>query len=272
MTAWSSFESRDAVVQPTQERNTTAMSSRSAARATCFACCLLVLWSAASAQAEAPEPAAAARERDPMGDLGLTFRLGYSHQNDGVIDNPAYNARLAEAAAMLPQATLESSGLVGGGGCSIIDERCRTRSRSGLLLAATLHFGGDGFGWDVEPYLMSASSALALGVYTGPKFDIHLANPVYFGFGFGLKVAYVWADGWEHAADIGGRIPVRVTYYLLEHLALVVEGSFGAGVSGYLNEKQQITDPRNGQPLGTVPKMSFGAARVWDLSVGVRFP
>ena len=53
---------------------------------------------------------------------------------------------------------------------------------------------------------------------------------------------------------------------------IAAEGGFGAGVSGYLVEKQQVTDPVSGQTLGTVPKMSFGAARVWDLSVGVRFP
>jgi hypothetical protein len=264
------------------------MSDLPTAALTCSACCLVaLLWaaplraqtaaaeaSAAPAATGAPPPAQGAdeTERDPMDALGLTFRLGYSHQNAGAIDNPVYNQAIADAAATLPMDVLVSSGLAGNGGCTVIDQRCRIPSRSGLLLAATLHLGGDGFGWDLEPYLMSASTALALGAYMGPKFDIHLSSPLYFGFGFGFKVAYVWADGWEHGADIGGRIPVRFTYYLLRNLALVVEGSFGAGVSGYLKEKQQITDPRNGEPLGTVPKMSFGAARVWDLSVGVRFP
>jgi hypothetical protein len=246
----------------------------------CSACCCLVaLLSAASARAEpgaeADAPHASRADeaaKDPMDDLGLTFRLGYSHQNPGSIDNPTYLPALADAAASLPMDVLESYGLVGSGGCTPIDRQCHTARRDGLLLSATLHLGGDGFGWDIEPYLMFAKSALALGAYSGPKFDIHVADPLYFGFGFGFKVAYVVADGWEHGADIGGRIPVRFTYYVTRNLALVVEGSFGAGVSGYLKEQQTITDPRTGQPLGTVPKMSFGAARVWDLSVGVRFP
>lgn len=225
-----------------------------------------------AAPSEESTPEADEDERDPMDVLGLTFRLGYSHQNAGSIENPVYSPALADAAANLSMDALVASGLVGNGGCTPIDEKCRTKSRDGLLLAATVHLGGDGFGWDIEPYLMSASSALALGAYTGPKFDIHLADPLYFGFGFGFKAAYVWADGWQHGADLGGRIPVRFTFYVTKHLALVAEGSFGAGVSGYLREQQQIVDPRNGQPIGTVPKMSFGAARVWDLSVGLRFP
>jgi hypothetical protein len=262
------------------------MSDLRMAALTCSCCLAALFWvapvraqtageataAAPATEARPPAPGTDATEPDPMDDLGLTFRLGYSHQNAGAIDNPVYNQAIADAAAMLPMDALVSSGLAGDGGCTVIDRRCRTPSRSGLLLAATLHLGGDGFGWDIEPYLMSASTALALGAYTGPKFDIHITDPLYFGFGFGFKIGYVWADGWEHGADLGGRIPVRFTYYLLRNLALVVEGSFGAGVSGYLKEKQQITDPRNGQPLGTAPKMSFGAARVWDLSVGVRFP
>jgi hypothetical protein len=248
-----------------------------------LACHLAVLLGAAPVWAEQPSPAKAQERsggepeedsgaRDPMNWLGLSFKAGYSHQNDGVIDNPVYNATIANAAAMLPEGVVESTGLVGNGGCSIIDRRCRTAGRSGFQLSGTLHLGGDGFGWDFEPYMMWSDAATALGLYNGPKFDIHLADPLYFGFGFGFKVAYVWADGWEHAADIGGRIPVHFTIYLARNLALTLEGAFGAGVSGYLVEKQQVTDPISGQTLGTVPKMSFGAARVWDLSAGVRFP
>jgi hypothetical protein len=244
--------------------------------------CLMILLGAAPVWAEDAEPGPTSAEsassgsetqraaHDPMDWLGLSLKLGYSHQNPGAIDNPVYNTTLAQAAAMLTRAELESTGLVGSGGCSLIDRRCHTAARSGFQLAATLHLGGDGFGWDVEPYMMWSDAATALGVYSGPKFDIHLADPLYFGFGFGFKLAYVWADGWQHAADIGGRIPVHVTMYLAKDLALTIEGAFGAGVSGYLKEKQQVTI--EGETLGTVPKMSFGAARVWDLSVGVRFP
>jgi hypothetical protein len=231
-----------------------------------------------SGHADPSQPATEvdARERDqdpdPMDGLGLSLKLGYAHQNVGHIDNPVYNAALAEAAASLPPEMLVSTGLVGNGGCSLIDRRCRTAGRDGFLLALTLHVGGDGFGWDVEPYLTSGSSAVALGMYSGPKFDIHIIDPLYVGFGFGAKLAYVWADGWQHGVDIAGRIPVRCTWYLTRSLALTLEGSFGAGVSGYVSEKQRVTDPRNGNTIGTAPKVAFGAARVWDLGVGLRFP
>lgn len=242
------------------------------------ASCLATWLCATPSWADAPkdESEEGARQddsaHDPMNWLGLSLKAGYSHQNPGVIDNPIYSQTIADAAAMVPPETLQATGLVGGGGCSVIDRKCRTAERSGFQLSATLHVGGDGFGWDFEPYMMWSDAATALGMYTGPKFDIHLAAPLYFGFGFGFKAAYVWADGWEHAADIAGRIPVHFTFYALRNLAFTVEGAFGAGVSGYLLENQRVTNPLTGQPIGNVPKMSFGAARVWDISAGIRFP
>ena len=212
-------------------------------------------------------------DSDPMNWLGLSLKVGYSHQNASDISNPVYNKTVAQEAAKLSQATLESYGLAGGRGCGIIDKRCRTASRNGLQLALTLHLGGDGMGWDVEPYLMLADSATAVGVYLGPKFDLHLADPLYFGFGFGFKAAYVAADGWQRGADLGGRIPVHLTFYVRPNFALTAEGSFGAGVSGYTGKARRVTNPANpDQTIGTVPEMSFGAARVWDLTLGVRFP
>ena len=236
----------------------------------------------ARAEAEGPGPQDLAsetatskkRSEDPMGELGLSLKLGMAHVAAGDIPNPFYS-RAAEAAIAADPSIADQ---LGTDGCSLSDRRCKTRGRFGLQLALTLHMGGDGFGWDVEPYIAFAGHAKAYGVYLGPKFDIHVADPVYIGFGFGAKGAYVVADGWARAADIAGRIPVHAIVYLADNVALVAEFAFGAGASGYLaNERQElnIDDPQNpGQQinLGSTPEMTFGVARTWDLTFGIRFP
>ena len=151
------------------------------------------------------------------------------------------------------------------GACTPVMETCYTPRRSGVQIGVGIHIGGDGFGWDAEPYIHVASGAFAVGLYTGPKFDIHIADPLYFGFGLGGKVAYVMADGWKYGADIYGRIPAHFTYYLSPNFALELEGAFGAGVSGY------ATDPKN-YIITTAPEFKFGVARTWDITFGVRFP
>lgn len=211
-------------------------------------------------------------ERDPMAWLGLSVKLGVANVNSGNLKNPTYNAALATYAASVPPETLVGTGLVGTGACTPIDEKCRTPSRVGFQLALTLHVGGDGFGWDAEPFVTIGGEAVAAGVYTGPKFDIHVIDPLYLGFGFGAKAAYVALDQWAYGGDIFGRIPVHATYYLSEDFALTLEGSFGAGVSLFVSEAVAVTDPRNGRRLATTPKIAVGAARSWDLTLGLRFP
>jgi hypothetical protein len=212
--------------------------------------------------------------RHPMGWLGISVKLGVASVAVGKAKNPVYNRTIADfvRARNFTPAMLEQYGLDSRQSCSIVEEYCQTSGRTGFQLALTLHVGGDGFGWDAEPYLRAGGNAVSVGVYSGPKFDIHAAEPFYFGFGFGARAGYVSAEGWVHGLEIFGRIPVHATYYIKPDFALTMEGSFGAGVSGFMAESTPIRDPRTERTIATTPKIAFGAARSWDLTIGVRFP
>lgn len=211
-------------------------------------------------------------QRNPMNWLGLTFKFGYASVASGTLNNPTYNRSLAAAAAMLTPAQLQATGLVGGGSCTPIDQKCHTAARSGFQFALSLHIGGSGLGFDLEPYLTVGGNAFAAGVYLGPRLQLHLARAFYLGIGFGARAAYVALDGWKNGGDIFGRIPLQLTYYVVKNFALVLEGSFGGGISLFVSEPVNITDPRNGKTLSSVPKIAVGAARGWDITLGLRFP
>jgi hypothetical protein len=236
-----------------------------------------------------------------MGWLGATLRVGYGHINSGSLKNPSYSptvrdklTQLATFAAdgvltqeelnQLPAAVRSKvpAGIINNsselaefvnrvtkgtqeGACTPIMERCYTPERNGVHVGLVIHVGGDGFGWDAEPYIFAAKNAFSVGVYTGPKYDFQLARPFYLGFGFGAKVAYVAATGWRYGADVYGRIPVHMTYYVGDNFALELEGAFGAGVSGY------ATEPKN-YIITSAPEFKFGSARSWDITFGIRFP
>jgi hypothetical protein len=213
-----------------------------------------------------------AGKRDPMNWLGLTFKFGYAAVASGKLNNPTYNKALATYAAMLPPEALAMTGLVGGGACTPIDEKCRTAARKGFQFALALHIGGGGLGFDVEPYLTVSGNAFAAGMYFGPRVQLHLARAFYLGIGLGARAAYVALDGWKNGGDIFGRIPLQLTYYVARNFALVAEGAFGGGISLFVSEPVTITDPRNGKALASTPKIAVGAARGWDITLGLRFP
>jgi hypothetical protein len=235
---------------------------------------------AASAQAqEAAQPAPAAEQEDggaeaeeskhPMGWIGVGLKLGAGGVGSGSFDNPVYDAELAGGAGM--------AGVAGGGanGCSVFEPTCDTDSRAGFQISLPISMGGDGFGWDLEPYANFASGASAYGMYTGPKFDIHIIDPLYVGFGFGLKAAYVASDNFDYAADLYGRVPIRGTYYLLNDLGLTAELGLGYGMSGYATVPTEDIDANgDGTPEveGKEGDFAFGSALTWDFSVGVRWP
>ncbi|MFM2417889.1 MAG: hypothetical protein RL385_2612 [Pseudomonadota bacterium] len=228
---------------------------------------------ASGASAQAAESETEREHAHPMGEFSVTLRAGFGHVLAGSLDNPTYSPLAAEAASMLSQETLAQYNLAdNNGACTVINTKCRTPARNGVLVALTLHAGGDGFGWDLEPYVLAASKATSFGLYTGPSFDIHVLDPLYFGFGFGGRVGYVAADHWKYGADIFGRIPAHVTWYVHHNLALEVEGAFGAGITGYASEPIEYTNPQTGKVVATAPNFRFGASRAWDLSIGIRFP
>ena len=162
-------------------------------------------------------------------------------------------------------------------------------SRRGLHLALPINLGGDGFGWTIEPYLTRASisrssvdatgirsagseaSMTAYGMYTGPAYNIHVAQPLYLGFGVGIKAAYVSSSDFKLAGDAYGRIPVNATYYLSNTLALVAETGFGYGVSAYVNKPTNEVNVA-GRTVNVKDDSQFGKAFAWDCSLGVRLP
>jgi len=202
-----------------------------------------------------------------MNGYAFGVSVGVAHVGTGDVANPTYISN----ASSLNQEQLRAAGLVGTAGCDIVDKRCRTEARRGVHLSFPIQLGGEGVGFRLEPYLTFAPSATAYGVYTGPTFEFQVAEPLYLGFGFGLKAAWVKADDWQYAADLYGRIPVRVTLYPVDDFAIVIEGAFGAGASGYISEPTNITLP-DGTVIARKQNVQFGFGRTWDLSIGVRFP
>lgn len=163
-------------------------------------------------------------------------------------------------------------------------------SRRGLHLAVPINLGGDGFGWTLEPYLTRTTisrtvvdatgnlsngadtNLTAYGLYTGPAINLHVAAPLYLGFGAGLKAAYVSSPDFKLALDAYGRIPLNATYYLSNQLALVAETGFGYGVSAYTNKAQTTTNPSTGKVTRVKNDSQLGRAFAWDCSIGVRLP
>ena len=222
---------------------------------------------AASARLENPVPGEPKKKPSPMGPFALGFQVGMAHVGTGDVANPTY----VSGAKNLDQNALRAAGLIGTGGCDIVDERCRTVARRGVHLSLPIQIGGTGVGLRLEPFITIAPSATAYGVYTGPTFEFQVANPLYLGFGFGLKAAWVRADDWQYAADLYGRIPAHATVYVADQLAFVAEFAFGAGASGYVSESRKIVLP-GGTAVARKQDMQVGLGRTWDFSFGIRFP
>ena len=201
-----------------------------------------------------------------MAAYAFGLQVGIAHVGTGDVRNPTY-----VRGAMISQAQLEAAGLIGNG-CTPLDQRCRTESRRGVQLAFPIQVGGSGVAFRLEPYLTLSAAAKAYGLYMGPSFEFHVARPVYLGFGFGLKVAWVKDQDWKYAADIYGRLPLRATYYVTDDLGLVLEFGFGGGVSGYVSELRDVINPVTGRRIARRTDMTFGLGRTWDLSLGLRFP
>lgn len=177
--------------------------------------------------------------------------------------------------------------------------------RSGLLVSMPLNLGGDGAGWVFEPMLQTSDvnraipgqtdgeiagyekvSMLGVGGYMGPTFNFQVTDPLYLGFGFGLKGLYQMSNAFQYAGDVQARVPITGTYYVSKQLALVLETGFGYGASLYANKPQQreldqdqvAADIQSGQSqdfsAADFVKFDplFGTAFVWDASFGVRLP
>lgn len=199
--------------------------------------------------------------KDPMGWLGLGFKVGL-----GV----AGRSEVAFRAPVIVQ------GVAVAGTVQTSIER-----RSGLQLSVPINLGGDGFGWLVEPYLnmhtitfrplmvtllespVTEGQATAVGVYTGPTINLHLAAPFYLGVGFGVKAARIRADHLNLGVDLGGRVPITATFYARPNFGIVAEVGLGYTATGYIKK------PLPGERASGI---AFGSAFAWDFAAGVRWP
>jgi hypothetical protein len=184
---------------------------------------------------------------------------------------------------------------VGAGGMTngrltVMGQEGHTQGRMGLQVAVPITLGGDGFGWNLEPYYMQSSIAhdikdsqgsvvgnanvglTALGMYTGPIFNIHATDPLYIGFGFGIKAAYLMNKGFDYAADLYGRVPVHATYYINRTIAMTAEVGFGYGASGFADKPRVMIDPISRSLKNVKDDPLFGLAYTWDATIGVRLP
>jgi hypothetical protein len=213
-------------------------------------------------------------DEDPMGWLSIGLKVGFGHIAASDLENPVYSEDLAMAAESLTPEQRAMYGFGDGESCTVIEKRCRLGARAGMRVAVLLALGGDGLGWDIEPYMWITGSRRAFGGYTGPKLDLHLADPLYLGIGAGLAVARIHADHYDYGIDIMGRIPVRLTWYMGPNFGLILEFAFGAGATGYASKASTVTpDPMQpGVQVTTSPELTFGTGRTWDATLGVRFP
>lgn len=176
------------------------------------------------------------------------------------------------------------------GKLTIAGKEGRTQSRMGVQVSLPINLGGDGFGWLLEPYMMQSSTnhdqvdgsgdvvgsesvgLTALGMYTGPTFNIHALDELYVGFGLGLKVAYLMNSQIDYAADAYARMPVHATYYLTPKMALVGEVGFGYGASAFADKPEARLNAVTRSVDNVSADPQYGLAYTWDATVGVRLP
>jgi len=176
------------------------------------------------------------------------------------------------------------------GKLTIMGQEGRTAGRMGLQVAVPITLGGDGFGWSFEPYYMKSTIAhdaknsqgnvtgnanvdlTSLGMYTGPIFNVHVMDPLYIGFGFGVKGAYLMNKGFDYAADLYGRVPVHATYYFNRTVAMTAEVGFGYGASAFADKPRVMVDPVSRSLKNVKDDPLFGLAYTWDATIGFRVP
>lgn len=206
---------------------------------------------------------------DPLASYSIGIALGVGHVGTGKLNNPAYKPEI-ESLTPAQRLQLQAAGLIGGDGCGLEDKRCRTTSRQGFQLSIPVQLGGSIVGFRFEPVFTFADAAKAYGLYLGPTFDFHVWNPLYLGFGLGVKAQWVKADGWKYAGDVFGRFPLHAIWYLHSKLAFVTEFGFGWGASVFVSE-QRNSVTINGKRYKSAA-YNAGIGRTWDLSFGLRFP
>lgn len=139
--------------------------------------------------------------------------------------------------------------------------------RHSLLIQLDLDMGGAGSGFIFAPYyametidtLAGKKKMHALGADFGMRYAFGSQN-VFPYIGFQTKIGYIFKNSTlaiDHGLEIYGRIPLGLTYYVLEDLGIVVETCIGYGTTA-------LTGP--GYTL------KFGHGLYTDVAVGIRWP
>lgn len=214
--------------------------------------------SASSQMGEKKDDAEAERDRHPMGWAGIGVKVGTAGMTAGKL--------------------------------TVMGQEGRTQARLGLHVAVPITLGGDGFGWNFEPYFMQSSIAhgvkndsgnvvssenvalYALGMYMGPNATFQATRSLYLGFGLGIKGAYLVNNGFDYAVDLYGRVPVHATYYLTRSVAMTAEVGFGYGASAFADKPRVTIDPVSRQAKNVKDDPLFGLAYTWDATIGIRLP
>lgn len=214
--------------------------------------------SASSQLNEKNDDADAERDRHPMGWAGVGVKVGAAGMSAGKL--------------------------------TVMGQEGRTQSRVGAYVAVPIMLGGDGFGWNFEPYFMQSSIAHgvknesgnvvssenvalhALGMFTGPTGNFQATRSLYVGFGVGIKGAYVLNNGFDYAVDLYGRVPVNATYYITRSIAMTAEVGFGYGASVFADKPRVTVDPVSRTAKNVKDDPLFGLAYTWDATIGIRLP
>jgi hypothetical protein len=179
---------------------------------------------------------------------------------------------------------------ISAGKLTVMGQEGRTQARLGLQVALPITLGGDGFGWNFEPYYMQsqighdAKSELgavigsedvalhALGMYMGPTANFQATRSLYLGFGVGIKGAYLVNRSFDYAVDLYGRVPLHATYYVTRSVALTAEVGFGYGASAFADKPRMMIDSTTRSLKNVKDDPLFGLAYTWDATIGMRLP
>ena len=103
-------------------------------------------------------------------------------------------------------------------------------------LQLNLDFGGQS-AFELAPYYTYhavGSDIHTVGVLLGYAYRWStLGGKLYPSIGFGVKLGYMVSDGIDYGLEIIGRIPVGITYYVLEDLGIVAEFGIGSATLAY---------------------------------------
>lgn len=121
----------------------------------------------------------------------------------------------------------------------------------GFAIAPTYTFENPNAGDDIH----------GLGAFFGYMYRGEVGRAYIYG-GIGSKIAYLFCDDFDHGVQILARIPLGVTYYILDDLGIVVEGGFGYG----------FTSSWGGGSWSTSALSGFDHGFYADLVAGIRWP